>query len=102
METWAQRRRQTQPREASAGCVFRNPPGAAAGQLIEAAGLKGHTVGGVMVSPVHANFLVQQGDARSEDFIQAMKDVRQAVRQQQGIELEPEIIALGHEWKELL
>jgi len=102
METWAQRRRQTQPREASAGCVFRNPPGAAAGQLIEAAGLKGHTVGGVMVSPVHANFLVQQGDARPEDFIQAMKDVRQAVRQQQGIELEPEIIALGHEWKELL
>jgi UDP-N-acetylenolpyruvoylglucosamine reductase len=102
METWAQRRRQTQPREASAGCVFRNPTGGHAGQLIEASGLKGHTVGGVAVSPVHANFLVQQGTASPEDFVQVMKDVRQAVRQHQGIELEPEIIALGHEWKDLL
>ncbi len=102
MEAGALHRRQTQPREASAGCVFRNPPGAHAGQLIEAAGLKGFTVGGVTVSPVHANFLVQNGEAKPEDFIQVMKAVREAVQLRQGIQLEPEIMALGYEWRELL
>jgi UDP-N-acetylmuramate dehydrogenase len=59
-------------------------------------------VGPVSVSPLHANFLVNSGDASSADFIALMREVRAEVKARQGVELQPEIIALGHEWKELL
>lgn len=102
METMSVKRRASQPREASAGCVFRNPGADKAGRLIEVSGLKGHQVGAVTVSPVHGNFLVNSGDAKSADFISVMRDVRAAVKLSQGVELQPEIIALGREWKDLL
>ena len=102
MDDLAARRRAAQPREASAGCVFRNPEGDKAGRLIDASGLKGRAVGPVAVSPVHANFLVNAGDARAADFLALMRVVRAEVKARQGVELQPEIIALGREWKELL
>ena len=102
MDEMAARRRASQPREASAGCVFKNPLGDKAGRLIDLSGLKGRSVGPVSVSPVHANFLVNGGDAHAADFIALMREVRAEVKARQGVELQPEIIALGREWKELL
>ena len=64
---YRRKRQETQPRERSAGCIFRNPPGGAAGRLIDEAGLKGTRVGDAQVSPVHANFIVNLGAARAAD-----------------------------------
>ncbi|GDY17353.1 hypothetical protein LBMAG55_06760 [Verrucomicrobiota bacterium] len=102
MDEMATRRRASQPREASAGCVFRNPEGDKAGRLIDQASLKGRSVGAAAVSPVHANFLVNGGGATSADFLVLMREVRAGVRADTGVELQPEIIALGREWKDLL
>jgi UDP-N-acetylenolpyruvoylglucosamine reductase len=102
MEEMGTKRRASQPREASAGCVFKNPDGDKAGRLIDLSGLKGRAVGPVSVSPIHANFLVNSGDAQAADFIALMRTVRAEVKSRQGVELQPEIVALGREWKELL
>jgi UDP-N-acetylmuramate dehydrogenase len=51
---------------------------------------------------MHANFLVNSGDAKAADFIELMRAVRAEVKSSQGVELQPEIVALGREWKELL
>jgi UDP-N-acetylenolpyruvoylglucosamine reductase len=102
MDDMAARRRASQPREASAGCVFRNPEGDKAGRLIDLSGLKGRAVGPVSVSPTHANFLVNAGEAKAADFLALMRTVRAEVKARQGVELQPEIVALGREWKELL
>jgi UDP-N-acetylenolpyruvoylglucosamine reductase len=102
MDELAAQRRVSQPREASAVCVFKNPEGDKAGRLIDLSGLKGRAVGPVSVSPTHANFLVNSGDAKAADFIELMRAVRTEVKSRQGVELQPEIIALGREWKDLL
>ena len=102
MDEMGTKRRASQPREASAGCVFKNPEGDKAGRLIDLSGLKGRAVGPVSVSPTHANFLVNSGAAQAADFIALMRTVRAEVKSRQGVELQPEIIALGREWKELL
>ena len=75
----------------SAGCVFRNPPGDSAGRLIEAAGLKGLSRGEAMVSPKHANFIVNTGNASAEDILNLMHEVQEKVFQASGIKLEPEV-----------
>ena len=80
---------------ANAGSFFKNPPGDAAGRLIEQAGLKGTTVGGAMVSPVHANFLVNTGTATAADFVALMQVVQDAVAARFGVRLEPEVHLLG-------
>ena len=81
----------------SAGCAFRNPPGDHAGRLIDAAGLKGFRVGGIEVSPRHANFLVNRGGGRSADVVEAMQTVRERVWTAAGILLEPEVVVLDEE-----
>jgi UDP-N-acetylmuramate dehydrogenase len=86
------RRQEKQPKGTpSAGSFFKNPEGAAAGRLIEASGLKGYRVGGAMVSPVHANFLVNSGGATSANVYELMEHVRAKVQEDSGIVLEPEI-----------
>lgn len=102
MEVMATKRRATQPRDASAGCVFRNPPADKAGRLIEMSGLKGDVQGGAKVSPIHANFIVNTGEATAADILLLLRRVRGVVKAERGIELEPEIIALGKEWRDLL
>lgn len=86
----------TQPlRFLSAGCIFKNPPGDFAGRLIEAAGMKGKRCGEAQISPIHANFIINRGQARAEDVLRLMQEARQRVMQLAGIELEPEIRILG-------
>jgi hypothetical protein len=65
IDDYRRKRHESQPREPSAGCIFKNPPGASAGRLIEESGLKGTRVGGAEVSRVHANFVVNRGTPRA-------------------------------------
>jgi len=90
-----ERRKQTQPAGASMGCMFKNPPGDYAGRLIDQAGMKEASVGGARISPVHANFVINEGDATAEDVRQLMARAWHAVRDNSGVELEPEIELIG-------
>lgn len=81
----------------SAGSVFRNPPGHYAGALIERAGLKGHRIGGAMVSEKHANFIVNVGGATAADIERLIAHVRTSVAERLGVELEPEVRIIGEE-----
>lgn len=90
------RRQATQPlRESSAGCIFRNPPGGSAGQLIEQAGLKGLRVGGAEVSSVHANFIINKEGASGSDIAALADLVQQRVKEATGICLEREVRLIG-------
>jgi UDP-N-acetylmuramate dehydrogenase len=90
-------RRASQPREPSAGSVFKNPPGLSAGQLIEQAGLKGERIGDAQVSSKHANFIVNLGSAKANDVLDLIRLVREEVCQQFDVELELETELVG-EW----
>lgn len=75
----------------SVGCVFRNPEGDAAGRLIEAAGCKTLRIGGIEVSPMHANYFVNDGRGTAADFVALMREVKARVFARSGVELEPEV-----------
>ena len=79
------------------GSIFRNPQGDHAGRLIEAAGLKGATEGGAMVSIKHANFIVNVGDASAVDVRTLMQRCQQEVKEKFGVDLVPEVELVG-EW----
>ena len=79
----------------SAGSVFRNPLGDYAARLIEACGLKGYCVGDAMVSPKHANFIVNKGNASATDIEMLMMVMRERVKQETGIELIQEVQIIG-------
>lgn len=82
----------TQPLSSqSAGCIFKNPRGQSAGELIEKAGLKGTRIGGAEVSDRHANFIVTQPGASSNDVLRLMDLIRSKVSEQFGVHLEPEL-----------
>ena len=86
----------TQPYQwPSCGSVFRNPEPLKAGQLIEALGLKGHRIGGAEVSPVHANFIVNNGSASANDILSLIALVQKEVENNHGITLHPEVKRLG-------
>jgi UDP-N-acetylmuramate dehydrogenase len=90
------RRNATQPvSQRSVGCVFKNPPGDAAGRLIEAAGCKTMRVGAIEVSGVHANYFVNNGGGTCRDFLALMAEVRRRVQAQSGVYLEPEVKLWG-------
>jgi UDP-N-acetylmuramate dehydrogenase len=90
------KRKESQPLECpSAGSVFKNPPGDYAGRLIERAGLKGARAGNAMISSRHANFIVNTGGAKAADILALMELARKKVKEEAGIELEPEIKMLG-------
>lgn len=91
------RRRASQPTEPSAGSIFRNPPGDYAGRLIETSGLKGMRIGDAQVSPRHANFIVNVGNATAADVLALIDLIRRRVFEQSGVELLPEIVFMG-EW----
>ena len=119
MEDYREYRRQSQPKEPSAGCVFKNllvtdvqkinPDVVAmaeadgkvrggkigAGYLIEKLGLRGYQVGGAMISDKHANFVPNTGTAKASDIIKIMTYVREKVKETYGIEMEDEIQLIG-------
>jgi UDP-N-acetylmuramate dehydrogenase len=89
-------RRETQPIEKrSLGSTFKNPPGDAAGRLIDTCGLKGRRIGGAQISEKHANFIVNLGGASADDVLALMAEMRNRVFERFGIELEPEIRVIG-------
>ena len=79
----------------NAGSVFHNPPGAYAAQLIEGCGLKGHTIGGAIISPKHANFIVTTGSARAADIEVLIELAQRSVKEKFGVELEREVRIVG-------
>lgn len=92
---YRQHRKRTQPPQASAGSVFKNPPEDYAGRLIQAAGLKGAQVGHAQLSPVHANFIVNTGGATAADVVGLIALARRTVREGFGVELELEVELRG-------
>ena len=86
------------PSEPNAGSVFRNPPGDFAGRLIEACGLKGTRRGAALISPRHANVIVNEGGASASDVLALMRLARDTVRERFGVTLSPEVEMLGIEW----
>lgn len=95
MEDAKSRRMATQPHGSrSAGCFFKNPPTSAigTGKIIDELGMKGSRRGSAVISPVHANFIVTEGEgARAEDALALAEEIRERVRSQHGIELEYEV-----------
>lgn len=91
------RRKATQPtNRRTFGSVFKNPPGElGAGVLLERCGLKGHRVGGAMISPVHANFIENADGATSADCLALMAEARRRAREEFGVELEREVVLVG-------
>lgn len=96
MDTHREKRHATQPQGVrSAGCFFKNPPGHSAGQLIDQAGLKGFRVGDAIVSPKHANFLANMGQATATDFQQLVEEILAKVKAVHGLDLETEVEIWG-------
>ncbi len=90
------RRREKQPLEyPSAGSTFKRPEGYFAGKLIQDAGLSGYRVGDAQVSEKHCGFVINVGNATSADVVQLIRDVTDRVREQSGVELEPEVRIVG-------
>lgn len=87
--------RKNQPPGSSAGSVFKNPPGDFAGRLIEQCGLKGFQIGGAKISEMHANFILNTGDARAADIKALIERAKTEVARRFGIDLEEEIRYLG-------
>ena len=88
-----EKRRSSQPLgQKSAGCIFKNPPGASAGRMIDELGLKGLSVGDARVSDRHANFFINAGNATAADMLALIADVRERVRSAYGFDLENEVI----------
>ncbi len=77
------------------GSMFKNPSGDYAGRLIEVAGLKGRRVGRAIISPVHANFIINLEGAKAQEIFELMKIAQEAVYEKFGVKLEPEIELIG-------
>ena len=91
------RRKATQPtNKRTFGSVFKNPAHElGAGRMLEECGLKGHRIGGAVVSPVHANFIENAGEATTGDALALMAEARRRARDRFGVELEHEVRLLG-------
>src|SRR5438132_4693274 len=88
-----EKRRLSQPLgQKSAGCIFKNPPGASAGRMIDELGLKGLSVGDAQVSDRHANFFVNAGHASAKDMLALIADVRERVQKSFGVSLENDVV----------
>jgi len=90
-ESWIYKKNNQPLNTRSCGCVFKNPPSGSAGALIDRAGLKGLQVGAAMVSDKHANFIVAKDGCTARDVMRLIEAVRQRVREQFDVTLEPEI-----------
>lgn len=95
MQEHYEKKKATQPVTAwSAGCVFKNPEGKAAGMLLDKAGMKGARLGGMAFSDIHANFLINTGSGTSEEALELIEQGREKVQEQFDIKLDMEVIIL--------
>lgn len=99
---FSSQRKSSQPREASAGCLFKNPVDDHAGRLIDQNGLKGMACGAAEVSNIHANFVVNKGSATASELIELVRSIRNTVHRNTGKWLEPEALLLGKNWEDVL
>jgi UDP-N-acetylenolpyruvoylglucosamine reductase len=97
LDASVRKRRTSQPRESSAGCIFKNPAELPAGRLIEELGLKGRRSGGAKVSEVHGNFLVNERDATACEMLALIAQVQETALSSRGIRLETEVQIVGEE-----
>ena len=96
MQTLFKQKTETQPFvEENAGCMFKNPPGDAAGRLIDISGLKGYRIGGAEVSTVHGNFILNIDNATAEDVLKLVAYIQEQVREKTGVSLQTEVKRLG-------
>jgi UDP-N-acetylmuramate--alanine ligase len=91
------KRRTTQPKESSAGCIFKNPKPCPAGKLIDELGLKNTGVGKARVSEIHGNFIVNDGGASASDVLALIEKIKAVAREKRGIELETEVEIVGED-----
>lgn len=97
LEASTQKRRTSQPRESSAGCIFKNPGATPAGKLIDELGLKGLRVGGAKVSEIHGNFIVNDAKASAADVLDLIAKVKETAQRDRGIALDTEVQIIGEE-----
>ncbi len=95
LEELTEKRRQTQPVGPSFGSTFKNPKGDFAGRLLEAAGMKGVTSGHASISTVHANFILNDGEATAQDYYRLIRLAQKSVKEQFDVNLNLEIELLG-------
>ena len=92
MDDYIGRRKSKQPLNyPSAGSVFKRYPGRYTGQMIEASGLKGYTVGGAQVSEKHAGFIVNKGGATASDVLELIEHIKSVIKEREGVDIETEI-----------
>ena len=95
MTGFSKKRWESQPAQPSAGCIFKNPKTIPAGRLIDELGLKGTKRGGAMVSDVHGNFIINEGQATAQDVLELIEFIRQIAKAKRGIDLETEVEIIG-------
>lgn len=92
-----QKRWTSQPKEPSAGCIFKNTKTVPAGRLVDELGLKGTRVGGAVVSGTHGNFIVNDGNATARDVLALIEIIRRTAHEKRAIELETEVEIVGED-----
>ena len=95
MQTYNSKRWASQPKEPSAGCIFKNHETIPAGKLIEELGLKGKRIGRARVSEVHGNFIVNEGDATAADVLNLIELIKARAKEVRGLELRTEVEIVG-------
>lgn len=91
------KRKDTQPIAASAGCTFKNPEEIAAGRLIDSLGLKGKAIGAAAVSEVHGNFIVNNGKASASDILKLIESIQKTAKEERSVDLETEVKIIGED-----
>jgi len=91
------KRRTSQPKESSAGCIFKNPVTIPAGKLIDELGLKGTRVGGARVSEIHGNFIVNEGGATATDVLGLIQKIKETAKRARDIDLHTEVQIVGED-----
>ena len=97
MKESSDKRKTSQPRAASAGCIFKNPEEMPAGMLVDVLGCKDKSVGKARVSLEHGNFIVNDGKATADEVMELIAQIRQQARDEKGIELETEVQIIGED-----
>lgn len=97
MDKSIEKRKSSQPRAASAGCIFKNPAEMPAGMLVDQLGCKDRSVGNARVSLEHGNFIVNDGKATADDVMELISQIRKKAREEKGIELDTEVQIIGED-----